>query len=57
MERIGLVVSDQCPGLAASVDGKVYDKSVDSFGCFEVKCPISRSGLKLQEAVLKQPFF
>ena len=56
VEKVGLVVIDQYPRLAASVDGKVFDKSVDSFGYLEVKWPISISGLKLKEAVLKQPF-
>ena len=56
VEKVGLVVIDQYPRLAASVDGKVFDKSVDSFGYLEVKWPISRSVLKLEEAALKQSF-
>jgi hypothetical protein len=56
VEKMGLQICDKFPGLGASVDGKVFDISTDSYGCLEVKCPISRAGLTLEEAVHKQPF-
>ncbi|XP_053374044.1 hemicentin-1-like [Mercenaria mercenaria] len=55
-KKIGLRICEQFPALGASVDGKVYDKSTESYGCLEVNCPMSRAGLTLEEAVQKKTF-
>jgi hypothetical protein len=56
VEKMGLQICDKFSGLGASVDGNVFEISTDSYGCLEVKCPISRAGLTLEEAVHKHPF-
>ena len=54
--KMGLFLHKQYTWLGASVDGIIHDTTLDSFGCLEVKCPMSRGGLSVNEAVEKQPF-
>ena len=47
----GLVVNPKWPWLGASPDGLIYDNAeVSLYGAVEVKCPASKSGMRVLEA-------
>ena len=57
--EVGTIISLEEPGLAASLDRKVYDPQAkgSKTGGLEVKCPISKKGMSVEEACKDKTFF
>ncbi|KAK6196378.1 hypothetical protein SNE40_001615 [Patella caerulea] len=49
VEKCGIILHSEIPGLGASPDGKVYDTVCNKFGGLEVKCPISKAGMTIEQ--------
>lgn len=55
-EKSGIIVCKEFPGLGASPDGIIFDITTQTKGCLEVKCPLSKAGLTVEEAVQDSQF-
>jgi len=55
--EVGLLISSQKPYLGASLDRIIVDKSSNKKWGLEVKCPISKIGLLVEEACKTKTFF
>ncbi|KAK6175764.1 hypothetical protein SNE40_014157 [Patella caerulea] len=57
VEKCGIILHSEIPGLGASPDGKVYDTVCNKFGGLEVKCPISKAGMTIEQACQQKGFY
>ena len=57
VERVGLILRKDRPGYGASLDGRVFDSVTQSYGGLECKCPISKSGMTVEEACRDKTFY
>lgn len=53
---MGILICQGQPGFGASVNGKVFDNNDNSYGCLEVRSPISRARISVEEGSTKNPF-
>ena len=57
VKEVGLMISKDHPGYGASLDGLVFDVQKAEQGGLECKCPLSKAGQSIDEAVADPKFY